>query len=114
MQYRFLLTLVNLVLLGVALAIYFLVPSLSTIAFYGLLLWMFVSLALAYHPRTSGRIGAGAPRLGTAPSGSGAPLASSGAAPLGFCIWCGTAYPPGATQCPACGRSAPTAWGAGH
>ncbi|MHB1435060.1 MAG: zinc ribbon domain-containing protein [Thermoplasmata archaeon] len=114
MQYRFLLTLVNLALLGVALAIYFFLPSLSTIAFYGLLLWMFVSLALAYHPRTRGPIGPAAPLPGTA---SSAPLASGGSAgtaPLGFCIWCGTAYPPGATSCPACGRSVPTFGGAGH
>ncbi len=114
MQYRFLLTLVNLVLLGAALAIYFLLPSLSTIAFYGLLLWMFVSLALAYHPRTSGRIGSAAPRPASALSSPGAPLGSAEAAPLGFCIWCGTAYPPGATSCPACGRSVPTFRGAGH
>jgi hypothetical protein len=110
MQYRFLLTLVNLVLLGVALAIYFLVPSLSTIAFYGLLLWMFVSLALAYHPRTRGRIG---PSVPTYPPGApGIPGANGTGDSLGFCIWCGTSLPPGASHCPACGRSAPLPSGA--
>jgi len=114
LQYRFLLTLVNLVLLGVALAIYFLLPSLSTIAFYGLLLWMFVSLALAYHPRTRSQIGPAPFAPGAVPSGPLPSGGSAGAVPLGFCIWCGTAYPPGATSCSGCGRPAPTSRGAGH
>ncbi len=98
---RYWLTFVNLALVAAALAVYFVAPAYSEIAFYGLLIWMFGSLFFAY--RWAGR--SASARAGPAGSpipGGAAPLPAS--EHLGFCIWCGTTVDAHARVCPACGR----------
>lgn len=109
MHLRAVLTIINFAVVGIALAIFFLYPSLATIAVYAVLIWMFSSLFIFYLPFGSRHIrptgppfgpGAGSAGFGGAPSGP--PLASSG---IGFCIYCGTHLATGATSCPVCGRT---------
>lgn len=110
MHLRAVLTIVNFAVVAVALAIFFLVPSLATIAVYAVLIWMFSSLVIFYTPFGNRHIRPVGPTLGPAAgssqyasssSSSGAALPSSG---IGFCIYCGTHLSTGTTVCPACGR----------
>ncbi len=109
MHLRAVLTIVNFAVVAVALAIFFLVPSLATIAVYAVLIWMFSSLVIFYTPFGHRQIRPTAPPLGPA-SGSGPSSGASAGAPLpssgiGFCIYCGTHLAAGATVCPTCGRT---------
>ncbi|MGI0140015.1 MAG: hypothetical protein ACREBT_02540 [Thermoplasmata archaeon] len=111
------LTLVNFGLLASALAVYFIAPAIATIFLYGLIVWMFASLILFYLPISRRRLG-GAPRRVAAPGatpGSATPAPAAGAAlpsgrsnAIGFCIYCAAEIPPGAGNCPACGRAVRT------
>ena len=108
MHLRAVLTLVNFAVVAVALAIFFLVPSLATIAVYAVLIWMFSSLVIFYTPFGHRQIRPAGPAFGPAsgaapyaPSSTGTALPSSG---IGFCIYCGTHLATGTTVCPACGR----------
>jgi len=109
MQFRTVLTLVNLSAFVAAILVLELFPQYAALAFYGLVAWMVVSLVLLYRP--------GAPRtIGGAPSGgptlsSDVPLASSAtpqhASALGFCIYCAAPIEPGTSRCPSCGHVLP-------
>jgi len=108
MQLRLLLTLVNFGSIGAAVVILLLYPQWAGDAFYLLLGWMFVSLALIYSPWASRSVGT----AGAGPTLSAdAPLsASSGhvhASSLGFCMYCAAPLEPGTARCPACGRALP-------
>jgi hypothetical protein len=116
-----LLTLINFVLLGTAIAVYLYVPSIADIFLYALLAWMFGSIILFYLPISQRRIGSGAAPppapsttsaagpagAGTLPSLSPLPTAAALASEpsaFAFCIYCGTDLPAGAVICPACGK----------
>lgn len=109
MHVRAILAVFNFVVVGIALAIFFLVPSLASFAVYAVLIWMFASLLIFYLPWGNRQFRPTAPSAyGSSPSPG--PGASSSSTPLpsssiGFCIYCGTHLQAGATQCPACGRS---------
>ncbi len=70
----------------------------ATLIFYGLLLWMFVSLFLFFGRSMDRPIGGRPAPIATGPSVPSGPPAS-----LDFCVYCGTPLPRGATTCPACG-----------
>ena len=109
MQFRTVLTLVNLSAFIAAILVLELLPQYAAIAFYGLVGWMIVSLVLLYRP--------GAPRTIGSPSASGptvsadAPLVSTSApqhaSSLGFCIYCAAPVEPGTSRCPSCGHVLP-------
>ncbi len=125
-----LLTMINFALLAVAIAIYFVDPTIATTFLYILIAWMFASLILFYLPISRRQIGRSstAPAGPSAPPATGAPTASGGlplpsaaasaasapaassasasttAGPIGFCIYCGSHLPPNAEFCPACGH----------
>ncbi|MCI4338855.1 MAG: hypothetical protein L3J68_00785 [Thermoplasmata archaeon] len=111
MQLRTLLTLVNFATIAAAVAVLLAYPQWAGYAFYILLGWMFVSLALIYSPWANRRVGPAAsagPGLGVSPdaplsAGSGHEHASS----IGFCMYCAAPLEPGTARCPACGRSLP-------
>jgi hypothetical protein len=109
MLLRTLLTLVNLATIGVAVAVLLAYPAYSNIAFYFLLGWMFISLALMYSPRASRPVTTPASPGMTVTSAS--PLASSAghehASSIGFCMYCAAPLAPGTDRCPACGRTLP-------
>jgi hypothetical protein len=109
MQFRTVLTLVNLSAFIAAIIVLELLPQYAAYAFYGLVGWMVVSLVLLYRPgapRTIGTPASGSPTLS-----SDAPLASSSApqhaSALGFCIYCAAPVEPGASRCPSCGHVLP-------
>lgn len=94
------LALLNLGLFAAALVAEIELPQYGTLIFYGLLLWMFLSLALFFGPLRD------RPTPRPAAAGAG-PLPSSGPpTSIPFCVYCGTAMPPGASFCPACGKAA--------
>ena len=113
MQRRTLFALVNLAVRVGAFAVIFLVPSLSTYAFYLILGWFVVGLSTVWIARGS----TPAPGPATATSGAaGAATASAGPARLAtgardappsvsFCIYCAADLPNGTDQCVACGHS---------
>jgi hypothetical protein len=109
MQFRTVLTLVNLSAFIAAILVLELLPQYAAIAFYGLVAWMVVSLVLLYRPGASRPIGGG-PSHGPTVSPD-APLASSttpsSGAPIGFCIYCAAPIEPGTSRCPSCGHVLP-------
>lgn len=110
MHLRAILTIVNFAVVAVALAIFFLVPSLATVAVYAVLVWMFASLLVFYLPwgnrqlRPAGPPSTTGSASSTWPSGN-APSPALPSSGIGFCIYCGTHLPPGANACPACGHA---------
>jgi hypothetical protein len=105
----------NLIAIAVAFALLFELPQYAGYAFYGLLGWILVSFVLLYTTRV-GRMHPATPSQSALASPSGAsggtsftPLPRSGdggpVAPLDFCIYCGTALPPGSATCAACGHA---------
>jgi hypothetical protein len=109
LQFRTVLTLVNLCAFVAAILVLELLPQYAAIAFYGLVGWMVASLVLLYRPGASRTIGAPPPSGPTI--SSDAPLASTGApqhaSALGFCIYCAAPVEPGAARCPSCGHVLP-------
>ncbi len=109
MQFRTVLTLVNLSAFVAAIIVLELLPQYAAIAFYGLVGWMVVSLVLLYRPGAARTIGV--PPTGGATVSADAPLASSAApqhaSALGFCIYCAAPVEPGTARCPACGHVLP-------
>ena len=109
MLLRTVLTLVNFATIAAAVGVLLAFPQYAGPAFYVLLGWMFVSLALIYSPWANRRVGSGAS------SGFGisadAPLGGSAvhepASSIGFCLYCAAPIEPGTARCPACGRSLP-------
>ncbi len=74
MQLGRLLTIINFVLLGTAIAVYLYLPSVADIFLYVLLAWMFGSIVLFYLPISQRRIGSGAappPATSAASAGPG-------------------------------------------
>jgi len=113
MQLRTVLTLVNLAAFVVAITMLEVYPQYAEIAFYALVAWMVVSLALLY-----GRATRPAPSANAGTGGAGGlsvsadtPLAStsspSHASTLGFCIYCAAPIEPNAARCAACGHTVP-------
>jgi hypothetical protein len=115
MQRRTLFALVNLAVMVGAFAVIFLVPSLSTYAFYLILGWFVVGLSTVWIAR--GSTPAPGPATAAATSGAaGAATASVGPArlaaragaappPVSFCIYCAADLPNGTDQCAACGHA---------
>lgn len=118
MQIGRLLTIINFVLLGLAIAVYLFVPAVATLFLYILLAWMFASIVLFYLPLSHRRIGSGAPPPTTAPMAAAVPAPPAAAAKgrplpsapgpmleptaLGFCIYCGADIPAHVGVCPTC------------
>ncbi|MFY9717088.1 MAG: hypothetical protein WAK40_04045 [Thermoplasmata archaeon] len=98
---RTFLSLVNLGVLFSTLAIWLLLPTLSTYALYVCLAWVVLAFGLMYSSWGNRPIGP-ARRTGGA---GGAALPSSAGGPLDFCIFCAATLPAGATRCPACGHA---------
>ncbi|HUI38536.1 MAG TPA: hypothetical protein VLY85_02785 [Thermoplasmata archaeon] len=73
----------------------------ATLIFYGLLLWMFVSLFLFFGRSMDRPVGGQAPPVPTGP-----PVPSGPPTTLDFCVYCGTPLPGATTTCPACGKLA--------
>lgn len=86
-----------------AFALQLLVPSLAQPVFFGLLIWIAVSLFI-YRLPVMGRTIGGAPSSSTYLDPPG-PLPSSAPVELDFCHHCGTTITPGTMLCPSCGRS---------
>lgn len=110
MQLRTVLTLFNFGAMAAAIAVLLLEPQWAGPAFYVLLGWMFVSLALMYSRWATRPIG-GSSSLGGATLSPDAPLAASAghvhSSSLGFCMYCAAPIEPGTARCPACGRALP-------
>ncbi len=109
MMVRSLLTLVNFATIAAAIGVLIAYPRDAPYAFYVLLGWMFVSLALIYSPWAARRVGSGTTSgVGLSPN---APLGSESghehASSIGFCMYCAAPIEPGTARCPACGRSLP-------
>jgi hypothetical protein len=109
---RTLLSFVNLAVIAGTVVVWFEFPALAQVALYVLLGWMFVTFVVMYSPWGNRRVTTAANEPGAAaPSPFGAPLPTVGsaparpAAPLDFCVFCGTAVPVGAPRCPACGHA---------
>jgi hypothetical protein len=99
MMLRRLVALLNIALFVGAFAALVYLPQYEEPIFYGLLLWMFVSLFL-FFGRTMDRPVGGRP----AP-GAPAPTVPSGPpTQLDFCVYCGTPLPRGTATCPTCGK----------
>jgi len=113
MNGRVLLSLVGLVVIGIAFFIIFEYPGYADYAFYILILWMITNFVLLYaiRPRPSAASTGGSPEASPFPSQPGtAPLPSSNPTPtssVGFCIYCATPVAPGTRACPACGHALP-------
>jgi hypothetical protein len=109
MQFRTVLTLVNLAAFVAAIIVLELLPQYAAIAFYGLVAWMLASLALLYRPGAGRPVGTPNPSPGA--GSSDVPLASTSApqhaSALGFCIYCAAPVEPGTARCPACGHVLP-------
>jgi hypothetical protein len=107
---RTVLTLINFVTIGAAIAVLIFFPQYSGIAFYILLGWMVGSLALVYSPWASRPIGGGSAPL-PAMTTDGTPLgAATGhvhSSTIGFCMYCAAPIEPGTSRCPACHRTLP-------
>jgi hypothetical protein len=101
---------VNLGVLALALGIWFLWPRYADYAIYGFLAWTVVGFVLLFvvwgsRPAAAGTHGAAGagPSAGADPSRGPSPPAAA-SAPIGFCVYCGTDLPVGATRCAACGH----------
>jgi hypothetical protein len=105
-------TLLYTVVVVVALLVQFVYPVLALYVLYGLLAWFVASLVIYRLPimsRPLRRAGpTGTPYAVTpapsAPTATGAPLASGDGAPLSFCTYCAHPIEPGTPVCPECGR----------
>jgi hypothetical protein len=107
MNRRNLLLVVYLVIFAAIFATMFILPSLSTLVFYGLLFWFIASFFVFRLPGLSGSPSGRGNPTGGPPSGSpGAPpLPSSPPVSLGFCAFCGRDLPTGSSICPGCGHA---------
>jgi hypothetical protein len=103
MMVRRLLAIVNVALFVVAFFFEFLYPAYATLIFYGLLIWMVLSLFLFFGRSVDRPVGGG-PTPNAA--GSSAPLPSGPPASLDFCVYCGAPLSRGASACPVCGKAA--------
>ncbi|HTP53526.1 MAG TPA: hypothetical protein VML94_00980 [Thermoplasmata archaeon] len=101
MLLRTFLSFVNLGVLFSTLAVWTLVPAVSTYALYFCLVWVVLALSLMYSPWGNRPIG----RSARAGAGGSTPLVSGAGGPLDFCIFCAATLPAGATRCPACGHA---------
>jgi hypothetical protein len=91
-----------------AIALQFLVPALSTVIFYVLILWIVASFFVYRLPAMSRTIGRPAPPRPASFSPAITPAFGPGSSPptdLGFCAFCGTNVEPGTHLCPSCGRT---------
>ncbi|MCI4351618.1 MAG: zinc ribbon domain-containing protein [Thermoplasmata archaeon] len=106
---RTLVSIVNLLIFAVIIALEFLVPRLGGYLFWVIIAYFVGTLFFFRSPIMSKPITFG----GAKPSSVARPLpSSSGALPsggesLGFCVHCGTLLTAGAIACPNCGRSQP-------
>lgn len=102
---RTVVSMISLTVFAAAVALQFLVPSIASYIFYGLLAWFIFSILLFIHPAMNRRVGAAATSAGHpgGPPLAGASLSSE----IGFCVYCATPIHPGTTVCPSCGHALP-------
>ncbi len=109
MMYRSLIALINLGVLGIAIALYYVDSSIQVYLFVGILVWIFAGFFILRLPIMSRQIGGGPASQNppVPPPSADAPLPTSptASADLGFCIHCGHLLEPGAVVCPQCGRT---------
>lgn len=99
--------LVSLFAMAIAIVVDFVVPALSGIIFYALLLWLIASFFIYRMPAVSRNLGRGPTRPSPTPVAA-PPAFGPGASPpveLEFCMYCGTHVDPGTNLCPACGHA---------
>lgn len=102
---RTVVSMLSLTVFAAAVALQFLVPSIASYIFYGLLAWFIFSILLFIHPAMNRRVGASATAAGR--PGDPLPLGASLSAEIGFCVYCATPIQPGTTICPSCGHPLP-------
>lgn len=106
MMVRWAVTIAYVAVLVVALVAQIFDPAISSLLFWGVLIWFVASLFLYRLPVMSRPIGLG---RSAPPSGAGAPLPSATPSgppvDVGFCVHCGTHIAPGISVCPNCGRT---------
>ncbi len=107
MRFRAVLSLASLAALVAAIVVLWVLPQYSAIAFYVVLAWMFVWLALLYLPGPRRASDRGSPPAAAASSGPLPPGPTQPSSALGFCIYCAAPVEAGAVRCPACGHSLP-------
>lgn len=113
MNWRVLISVVNLLAIVIAFVILYEFPQYSDDAFYILISWMVVGFVLLYSLRPRGPPVPGGAPPGASPFPSTAaaaetPLPSSEpSGGIGFCIYCATPIAPGTRACPACGHALP-------
>ncbi|MCI4344710.1 MAG: zinc ribbon domain-containing protein [Thermoplasmata archaeon] len=109
MLVRSLVSIVNLAIFGVIIALEFLLPTLGGYLFWIIIAYFVGTLFFFRSPVMSRQITFGRPKPASTPtplpsSSGGTPLSSNA---LGFCVHCGTLLSPGQIACPSCGRSQP-------
>ncbi len=108
---RTLFSLLNLVAMVVTIVAWFTLPQYAVYILYAFIAWMVVGFIVLTSSWGSRAVGAGSRGPGSATAPGGAPLPSGAGstahapAPVGFCVYCATDLPPGATHCPACHRA---------
>ncbi len=106
--YRYSLLLVTAALLAVSLAVDFFFPAYGTLVTYLLLFWLIASFLLfrSFRPTGPASRPSSSPAAPANPAtGAGAPLPSGPPVQLGFCAYCASPLPQGATSCPVCHRA---------
>lgn len=109
MLVRTLVSIVNLAIFGVIIALEFLLPTLGGYLFWIIIAYFVGTLFFFRSPVMSRPITFGKPKPAApnAPLPSSAGAASSSSSSLGFCVHCGTLLSPGQIACPSCGRNQP-------
>jgi hypothetical protein len=110
MLVRTLVSIVNLAIFAVIIALEFLVPVIGGYLFWVIIAYFVGTLFFFRSPVMSKQITFGRPK--TAPPSVPLPSSSTGALPsapnsFGFCVHCGTMLTPGTIACPSCGRNQP-------
>jgi hypothetical protein len=111
MLVRTLVSIVNLAIFGVIIALEFLLPALGGYLFWIIIAYFVGTLFFFRSPAMSRQVSFGRPKPvappAPLPSSTGAAPPTSASSSLGFCVHCGTLLSPGQIACPSCGRSQP-------
>ena len=113
MNARIVLSIVGLVVIGLAFFVLFDYPQFATEAFYLLLAWMVTNFVLLYSfrprgpPRPTNAPADASPFPSGSPDAAPLPSSSGSSSSIGFCIYCAAPVSAGTRACPACGHALP-------